>query len=102
MKLYTKEQTRIEDNYHLPYGSKNKLRCEHCNDEFIAKQPNAKYCSLRCSNDVYIEKRKIKNAELKNKECLVCNEPLKENANGRNKKYCTNKCKQKAYRNVTK
>lgn len=100
MKLYSKENTRIEDGYYSinGYGFKRKYTCSYCSDTFEAKTPLAKYCSQRCKNDSNIEARKLRSQSQKNKECVVCSKELTESKNGRNKKYCSSSCKQKSYR----
>ena len=96
MKLYSKETSQK--------GSKKVYAtcrpCVHCGDLFrgIAR---AKYCSYRCVNDAYIARRRER-ARLRRanvNKCVVCDNPL-EQASGSVKirLYCSNACKQKAYR----
>lgn len=103
MVIYTKESSKRKNKYYAlnGYGVLKEYSCVYCGDLFKAKTPLAMYCSQRCQNDVNILKRKKQAQKLKNTTCLICNSNINESSKGRNKKYCSNKCKQKAYR-VTK
>ena len=102
--MYSKASTRIEDYYRVFTGLNNKGKCFFCGDEFYSRSIKAKYCSQRCKNDKQIERRAeivfIKKVALKN--CLVCNTNIKQSQKAKIKKYCSNKCKQIAYRNSKK
>jgi hypothetical protein len=100
--LYSKEDSRIEDNYrmysHLGYEG----ICVFCGEPFKSSSSKAKYCSLRCQNDAYMERRKARKALEKEKICLVCKKQF--TAKKKDAMYCCDACKQKAYRdrkNVT-
>lgn len=96
MKLYSKESSyRGSKMVYATYRP-----CDHCGDMFKGIV-SAKYCSDRCVNDAYIERRRerarLRRAKAKN--CVVCDTPV-EQASGSVKirLYCSNACKQKAYR----
>ena len=98
--LYTKQNTRIEDDYRvykeLPYNNE----CVYCGDYYKSRSPLAKYCSQRCKNDVAIEKKAKRISEAKKEltKCLVCSSVIKQKKNSKIIKYCSNKCKQTSYR----
>ena len=98
--IYTKEATRIENNYKVFTGLTHKGNCIYCGDEFMSRSIAAKYCSQRCKNDKQINQRAEMILEKKRtaNNCIVCNNPIKQNPRGKIKKYCSNKCKQKNYR----
>lgn len=95
--LYTKESSRIENYIRVWKALSHECTCEYCGDSFKAGNPNAKYCSQRCRNDVYMKRR----TEIHNQQCIkyctVCGEKYK--AKKKDSQYCSNACKQKAYRN---
>mgnify|MGYP002507937463 FL=1 len=102
MYFYSKESSRIEDNYktysHLGY----KGICAFCGDSFESSSPKAKYCSKRCQNDAYMKRRKERKALEKQKVCVICKKQF--TAKKKDAMYCCKACKQKAYRekkNVT-
>jgi predicted nucleic acid-binding Zn ribbon protein len=71
--------------------------CAVCNFVFYPKSPRAKYCSQRCTNDAYLERRRQrKKFDLENHFCKTCGK--KFTAQRKDEKYCTDACKQKAYR----
>lgn len=78
------------------YQHSYKLTCHHCGSIFYSVSKRAKYCCYRCSNDNYIAKRKERKALEKQKVCVVCNKPFV--AKKKDAMYCSNACKQKAYR----
>lgn len=94
--FYSKETSRIEDEYrmysHLGYEGK----CVFCGDTFKSSSPKAKYCSRRCQNDAYIKRRKQRRVLEKEKICSVCGKEF--TAKKKDGIYCSNACKQRAYR----
>ena len=97
---YTKKNTLRENEYREFSGRHLTLNCKFCNDTFKAKNPTALYCSQRCQNDVFIEKRS-ETAKLKRKNavnCVVCLISIKQTETKKIIKYCSPKCKQKQYR----
>jgi endogenous inhibitor of DNA gyrase (YacG/DUF329 family) len=102
--MYSKESTRIENDYRVFTGLRYTGKCIFCGDEFKSRSIFAKYCSQRCKNDKQIERRAeivfIKKANLKS--CLVCNTNIKQSPKAKTRKYCSNKCKQIAYRSRKK
>lgn len=100
MNLYSKEASRIENAYrmysHLGYEG----ICTFCGDTFKSSSPKAKYCSRRCQNDAYIQRRRERKALEKQKICVVCDKQF--TANKKDALYCSDACKQKAYRDRKK
>jgi endogenous inhibitor of DNA gyrase (YacG/DUF329 family) len=76
-----------------------KLKCIRCGTEFdTIRFDLAKYCSYRCRNDTYIERRKeqLRNARIK--KCLKCG--IVFNAKRTDTIFCSAKCKQSHYREM--
>ena len=83
------------DFYHRYKG-----RCFNCGKDFISKLKSAKYCSYKCKKAM--EKRKAstkarEQSETYNK-CIICTKSVKQDSWGKIKRYCSNACKQKSYR----
>lgn len=55
-----------------------------------------KYCSQRCVNDAYMERRRQRHAASLLKRCAVCGKPF--TAKRADAMYCSPACKQTAYR----
>lgn len=55
-----------------------------------------KYCSQRCVNDAYMERRRQRHAASLRKTCAVCGKPF--TAKRTDAMYCSPACKQAAYR----
>lgn len=55
-----------------------------------------KYCSQRCTNDAYMERRRQRHKEKLSKRCAVCGSPF--TASRADAMYCSQACKQSAYR----
>lgn len=55
-----------------------------------------KYCSQRCVNDAYMERRRQRHAASLRKTCAVCGKPF--TAKRADAMYCSPACKQTAYR----
>lgn len=98
--LYSKENTLRENEYRVFSFRNITLNCKFCNDIFKAKNQTALYCSQRCQNDVYIEKRseKAKQKRTNSVNCVVCLISIKQTETKKIIKYCGQKCKQKQYR----
>ena len=77
------------------YGSKLK-QCAYCG-RFIPKY-GRKYCSWRCEYDAYMMRRKQRHEQRLMKVCEICGQHFK--AKRVDAKYCSDACKQKAYRNM--
>jgi len=97
---YDKSSTRVDKSFspNLVNVYYNKT-CAVCGDSFLSDRPHGKYCSLRCSNDAYILRRR-KRVDKKRAEalvCVVCDKPISQEI-GKIRWYCSNACKQKAYR----
>ena len=78
MHFYSKESSRIEDNYrmysHLGYEG----ICAFCGESFKSSSPKAKYCSQRCQNDAYMKRRKERKELEKQKVCAMCKKQLRQ------------------------
>ncbi len=94
---YSKEESRIENNYRMYTGLTCNGVCEYCGDSFKSRSPLAKYCSDRCRNDAYLKRRKIRKELQKQKICGICKKPYI--AKKKDSIFCSDACKQKAYRN---
>lgn len=104
MKLYTKENTRIEDDYRVFTGLTFEGKCRFCQGEFKSRSTASKYCSQRCKNDMSIQKKKEAMTNIKKQltNCVFCNKEITQNKNSKIVKYCSNKCKQANYRKSLK
>lgn len=91
------ENKKIPERNSLHGICNKKLICKHCGLEFLASRINTKYCSYRCVNDSYIERRKAKVTANRKRFCVVCGNSL-EQTNAKPVLYCSPACKQKAYR----
>lgn len=58
-----------------------------------------KYCSQRCRNDAYLQRRQQRHEMQLTKFCLVCGKQF--HAKRLDAKYCSDACKQSAYRQRT-
>lgn len=102
MRLYTKEDTK--------YNAKRTPYCDHgamwthncivCGDEFQCNRMRGKYCSSRCANDAAIQRRQARMAEKRAaaSHCTICGAGIEQDHGTKIRKYCSNSCKQKAYR----
>ena len=66
--------------------------CEQCGESYVAKQPFQRFCSDLCANRA---RSKTYGKTFIN-TCVICGEQFEVNAKQRNKKYCSNKCRNKA------
>jgi predicted nucleic acid-binding Zn ribbon protein len=74
--------------------------CAVCDRGVVANHPGIKYCSERCRNDAYMERRRVRRAAAREKTCEVCSESF--TAKRSDAKTCSAACKQKAYRQRSK
>lgn len=93
---YSKESSRIEDDYRMYSHLGHKGICAFCGDSFKSSSIKAKYCSARCRNDAYMQRRKERKLSEREKVCAICKKPF--TAKKKDGKYCSAACKQKAYR----
>lgn len=71
---------------HTPYGV-FKLRCQHCGDIFYtATYSRVKYCSYRCRNDAWIQRRKRYREIARIRTCQYCKKQFK--ARRKDAKFC--------------
>lgn len=96
--LYTKEQSRYgrtTDGGDPKEYQDGVTHCAYCGEEI----PNAfrrKYCSARCANDAYMERRRERQMAERSKVCPVCG--CRFEAKRKDSVYCSDSCRQKAYR----
>jgi len=98
--LYDKESTRIDKSISpIMADFYYDKTCAVCGDSFKSGRPHGKYCSLRCCNDAYIARRRKHGIDMRKKAtaCVICSAPLSQ-TDMKIKSYCSNACKQKAYR----
>jgi hypothetical protein len=97
--MYSKENSRIENQYRLYSHCGVSGKCVVCGDDFKSSRSDKKYCSVRCANDAYILKRRNKTEQKRQSfsKCIICGQPLKQTSN-KIKMYCSCACKQKSYR----
>lgn len=80
--------------------------CSYCGREFYQwthlyyGRQSWKYCSIRCRNDAYTNRRRQRHKAAMNKTCTVCGR--KYTAKRIDSMYCGTACKQKAYRQARK
>lgn len=74
--------------------------CLICGDKFKSLRKTAKYCSDYCKGvkDKRIASRKAREQRKTHNKCLICNNPVEQDRWGKIKRYCSNACKQKSYR----
>jgi len=99
--LYDKKSTRIDKDIegYITNFFHDKT-CILCGDSFKGFfRTKGKFCSKRCANDYYIAKRRDKMAQKRAHAaaCVICTTPITQ-LGGKIKAYCSNACKQKAYR----
>ena len=73
--------------------------CAYCGREFYQEKYKGaadKYCSERCRNDAYMERRRVRSELARQKVCEVCGTLF--DASRADSKYCSPACKQAAYR----
>lgn len=77
-------------------GYAYKRRCWNCGKTFYSFYPSRRYCSYRCRDEAYVERRRKRREASREKVCLYCGEPFK--AKRRDAKYCSDSCRVLAYR----
>lgn len=90
---YEKEQA---ESYIWHYMPVRKVSCAFCGDVFYTYNVRRKYCSGRCVNDAYMERRDKRKQAEREKVCPVCGEIF--TAKTKATMYCSQACKQKRYR----
>ncbi len=81
---------------YCPNASRYVCQCRHCERQFSAKYPLAKWCSDQCRNEAYVERRRERRRLARQKKCEACHGEFQ--ASRKDAKYCSAKCKQKGYR----
>ena len=84
--------------------------CRGCHNAFIPVKRNNIYCSDACKQKAYRDRKRLSVGvdygaatekilyTLGRKTCRVCGNPLTWRGSGRRPTYCSNACRQKAYR----
>jgi hypothetical protein len=86
--------------------------CFKCGSPFHPTRETAKYCSAKCRQEAYRERHyqpkpcserlikqyQTKGSHLTNLTCCECNKTFLANGREMMKMYCSNACKQRAYR----
>jgi len=73
------------------------MKCDNCGVEFQHKNRLKRYCSQKCINEVNVKNRRDLREKTRNKICEYCHKPFQRSRI--DSKYCSNACKQGAYRN---
>jgi len=96
---YTKASTREDEDIPTGMNIAHSKTCVVCGDGFRGYSNRGKYCSQRCKNDAFITWRRNNTASkrARAKVCTICAAPLTQDS-PKIKAYCSNACKQKAYR----
>ena len=74
------------------------MKCEHCGKEFKQTRREHKYCSSECRVAADHKERAVirkENAE-RDKLCLYCHSPFRDNSPKHNQKYCSGECRKGA------
>lgn len=102
--LYTKENTKFNVKPSPYKDGWHEKACVECGDKFFCNRHTGKYCSQRCVNDAMMRRRKQRNSErrIRQTNCLVCDTPIIQKEYCKIRRYCSNACKQKAYRRKVK
>ena len=104
---YTKENSLYENHYRVNsyYSNGTWLprigKCVVCGDSFTLNNGSISYCSQRCTNDAGMLAVKV--ARLKKRTnaktlCPSCGQAFTIAKSGRIRKFCSNKCRQRAHR----
>jgi len=96
---YTKENSLYENQYRVYTWLRRIGKCVVCGDSFRGN--NNSYCSQRCINDAAMLAVKV--ARLKKRTnaktlCPSCGQAFTIAKSGRIRKFCSNKCRQRAHR----
>ena len=106
---YTKENS-LKKNYgkycHCSHTFKRESKCVLCGDNFNHKHENSpRYCSYRCQSDtamIAVKVARLKKRTSATTSCPSCGQVFSVAKRGRIRRFCSNKCRQKAHRVVTK
>lgn len=90
---YEKEQAEPYISHYMPV---RKVSCAFCGDVFYTDNVRRKYCSGRCVNDAYMERRDKRKQDEREKVCPICGNFF--TAKTKATIYCSQACKQKSYR----
>ena len=89
----TEEQQRKAVEDAMRYGG-TVSNCDYCGRYIVGAAK--RYCSDRCRNDAYMERRRQRHEAKLRKSCAVCGKAF--TAKRADAKYCSPACKQSAYR----
>ena len=101
---YTKENSRVENYQRYPQSAKRNAKCIVCGDDFKCRKISL-YCSHRCINDaamIAVKVARIKKRTSATTSCPSCGQVFSVAKRGRIRRFCSNKCRQRAHRVVTK
>lgn len=93
------EQIELNERWDSGKGGVIKLTCSYCGQTFYYETwgyTALSYCSQRCKNDAYMERRRQRHEKALQKVCTVCGSEYR--AKKVDSMYCSPACKQKAYR----
>jgi len=96
---------RAFNRHDLDFANIRETTCSRCERTFFYAAGGASYCSKKCEQDDRNERRReqraLQRAEVQRertpRSCAVCGRPLTDQVR-RTKRYCTDGCRQKAYR----
>lgn len=95
------EQKQLRKIYESGASGVVRGSCAYCGMEFYQKKNRpGKYCSIRCRNDAYMERRRLQHEMTLQKICTVCGTLY--DATRADSRYCSAACKQQAYRSRNK
>ena len=102
--LYDRKHSRVENTHRVFQGHATIPGvCRVCGDTFLSASRQTRYCSGRCANDAAIEARRIaKGNQRQGILCCVCGSKIETGSSGRLPKYCSNACRQRQYRNLSR
>ena len=106
---YTKENS-LKKNYgkycHCSHTFKRESKCVLCGDNFKHQHENRpRYCSYRCQSDaamIAVKVARLKKRTSATTSCPSCGQVFSVAKRGRIRRFCSNKCRQRAHRVVTK
>lgn len=76
----------------------NKLYCLTCFASLAGKPAHTKYCSPKCRQQAYRDRKKMMYAKSLQGHCEYCGQWFRDSRRGRPSKYCSASCRQMAYK----
>ena len=98
MVMYDDRPTEEQQQHLLENAKKYESALKHCLfcSRWMLAADRRLYCSQRCINDAYMERRRKRHEAQLEKVCSVCGAKFK--ARRKDAVYCSNACKQASYR----